>query len=162
MNALKEYWYKLPARDQRVLGIGILVVLSILLYSLLWVPMQDQLKRQRLQLVKYSEDLAWMQEQADMIRQLEQNKTGSGNSTDVPLLTIIDQTAKKLKLRDQIKQIQPGKESGTAKIWFDKVVFEDWLQWLDQISARGIEVTRVSITKSAQFPMVNIRLEVSL
>ncbi len=162
MNGIKNYWYKLPARDQRVLGIGVLVVLSILLYSLLWAPMQDQLKRQRPLLVKYSADLAWMQGQAELIRQLKQNKTGSGNSTDVPLLTIIDQTAKKLKLRDQIKQIQPGKESGTAKIWFDKVVFEDWLQWLDQILAKGIDVTRVSVTKSAQYPRVNIRLEVSL
>jgi len=63
------------------------------------------------------------------------------------------------KIRDRIKQIQPGKESGTAKVWFDKVIFEDWLSWLDQISVRGIDVTRVSITKSGEFPRVNIRLE---
>ncbi len=162
MNGIKDYWYKLPARDQRVLGIGVLVVLSILLYSLVWAPIQDQLKRQRPQLIKQSADLVWMQAQADKIRQLKQNHATSGSTNDVPLLTTIDQTARKLKLRELIKQIQPGKESGTAKIWFDKVVFEDWLQWLDQISARGIDVTRVSITKSAEFPRVNIRLEVSL
>lgn len=162
MSGIKAYWYKLPARDQRVLGIGIIVVLGILLYSLLWAPMQDQLKRQRPLLIKQSADLAWMQAQADKIRQLEKSKASSGKTQDVPLLTTIDQTARKLNLRDQIKQIQPGKEDGTAMVWFDKVVFEDWLQWLDQISARGIDVTRVSVTKSAQFPRVNIRLEVSL
>jgi general secretion pathway protein M len=159
MSGLKEYWYKLPARDQRVLGIGIFVVLGILLYSLMWAPIQDQLKRQRPQLIKQSEDLVWMQAQADKIRQLKQDKAASGNENGVPLLTVIDQIARDLKLRDQIKQIQPGKQSGTAKVWFDKVVFEDWLQWLDQISARGIDVTRVSVTKSAEFPRVNIRLE---
>jgi len=162
MSGLKDYWYKLPARDQRVLGIGAFVVLSILLYSLLWAPMQDQLKRQRPLLIKQSEDLVWMQAQADKIRQLKQSKSTSNSANDVPLLTAIDQTARKLKLRGKIKQIQPGKEAGTAKIWFDKVVFEDWLQWLDIISAQGIDVTRVSITKSAEFPRVNIRLEVSL
>lgn len=161
MNGLKEYWYKLSARDQRVLGIGVLGVLIILLYSLVWAPMQDQLKRQRPLLIKQTADLLWMQAQADKIRQLKQSKANNDRTNDVPLLTVVDQTARKLKLRDQIKQIQPGKQSGTAKIWFDKVIFEDWLQWLDQISARGIEVTRVSVTKSADFPRVNIRLELS-
>ena len=161
MNGLKEYWYKLSARDQRVLGIGVLGVLVIFLYSLLWAPMQDQLKRQRPLLIKQTADLLWMQAQADKIRQMKQSKAKNGSSRDVPLLTVIDQTARELKLRDQIKQIQPGKETGTAKIWFDKVIFEDWLKWMDQTSARGIEVTRVSVTKSAQFPRVNIRLELS-
>lgn len=161
MNGIKEYWHKLSARDQRVLGIGVLIILSILLYSLLWVPIQDQLKRQRLLLIKQSEDLVWMRAQADKVHQLKKNEAASSSVNNVPLLTVIDQTARELKLRDQIKQIQPGKQNGTAKIWFDKVVFEDWLQWLDQITARGIDVTRVTITKSGEYPRVNIRLELS-
>ncbi len=161
MNGIKDYWQKLPARDQRVLGTGILVVLSILLYSLIWAPMQDQLKRQRPMLIKQSEDLVWMRQQANKILQLEKSKATSDSANDMPLLTVIDQTARKLKLRGQIKQIQPGKESGTANIWFENVVFEGWLQWLDQITDRGIDVTRVTITKSAQFPRVNVRLELA-
>jgi len=86
MNGLKDYWYKLPARDQRVLGIGALVILSILLYSLLWAPIQDQLKRQRPLLIKQSEDLVWMQAQADTIRQLKQSKATSSSVNSVPLL----------------------------------------------------------------------------
>jgi len=162
VNGIKAYWCKLSGREQRVLGMGVLVILSILLYSLLWAPIQEQLKHQRLQLSKQSEDLAWMQAQADKIRQLNRRKATRSGANNVPLLTVIDQTARVLKLRDQIKQIQPGKESGTAKIWFDKVVFEDWLRWLDQITARGIDVTRVSVTKSVEYPRVNIRLELSL
>jgi len=161
MNGIKAYWYRLSTKDQRVLGGGGIVVLAILLYSMIWAPLQDQLKRQRPLHIKQSADYAWMQAQADKVQKLKQEKSAVGSTQEAPLLTTIDQTARKLNLRQNIKQIQPGKEEGTAMIWFDKVVFEDWLQWLDQISARGIDVTRVSVTKSAQFPRVNIRLEVS-
>jgi type II secretory pathway component PulM len=104
-------------------------------------------------------DLAWMQQQAEKIQKLRQSRPAQKKANALPLLTIVDQTSKSQKIRDRIKQIQPGKQSGTAKVWFDKVIFEDWLSWLDQVTAQGIDVTRVSITKSADHPRVNIRLE---
>jgi general secretion pathway protein M len=162
MSGLQGYWRNLSTRDQRVLGFGAFIVLVILFYALIWAPVQSNLKRLRAQVVSQSADLAWMQQQAAEIRKLNQQRPVKTGSKALPLLTVVDQTAKSQKIRDRIKQIQPGKESGTAKVWFDKVVFEDWLSWLDQISAKGVDVTRVSITKSGEFPRVNIRLELSL
>ncbi len=162
MSGLQGYWRNLSIRDQRVLSFGALIVLIILFYALIWAPVQSNLKRLRTQVISQSADLAWMQQQTAEIRKLNQNQPVKTGSNALPLLTVVDQTAKSQKIRDRIKQIQPGKESGTAKVWFDKVVFEDWLRWLDQISAKGIDVTRVSITKSGEFPRVNIRLDLSL
>lgn len=162
MSGLKKYWLNLSSRDQKFLSIGLLLVLIILFYSLIWAPVQSNLKRLRTQVVSQSADLAWMQQQATEIRKHNKNLSLSSGKSALPLLTVVDQTAKILKIRDRIKQIQPGKENGTAKVWFDKVVFEDWLKWLDIISARGIDATRVSVTKSGEFPKVNIRLELSL
>jgi len=166
MNGLQRSWHNLSLRDQRILVLGSLIAVAILIYAFVWSPLQNNLKQLRPLVVSQSADLAWMQQhlawmqqQASRIRQL--NKVGNSKKSmnALPLLTVVDQTAKSEKIRDKIKQIQPGKESGTAKIWFDKVVFEDWLRWLDKISAQDIDVTRVSITKSADYPKVNIRLE---
>jgi len=162
MSELKKYWLNLSSRDQKFLSIGTLLVLLILFYSFIWAPVQSNLKRLRTQVVSQSADLVWMQQQATEIRKLNKSLPVSSGEPALPLLTVVDQTAKILKIRDRIKQIQPGKENGTAKVWFDKVVFEDWLKWLDMISARGIDVTRVSVTKSGEFPKVNIRLELSI
>ena len=162
MSELKKYWLNLSSRDQKFLSIGALLVLLILFYSFIWAPVQSNLKRLRTQVVSQSADLVWMQQQATEIRKLNKSLPVSSGESALPLLTVVDQTAKTLKIRDRIKQIQPGKENGTAKVWFDKVVFEDWLKWLDMISARGIDVTRVSVTKSGEFPKVNIRLELSI
>jgi len=162
MSGLQGYWRNLSIKDQRVLGFGALIVLVILFYALIWSPVQSNLKRLRTQVISQSADLAWMQQQTEKIRKLRQSQPVKIDNKGLSLLTVVDQTAKTQKIRGRIKQIQPGKESGTAKIWFEKVVFEDWLRWLDQISARGIDVTRVSITKSGELPRVNIRLELSL
>ena len=159
MNGLQRTWHNLSLRDQRILLLGSLIAIAILIYAFVWSPLQKDLKQLRPLVVSQSADLAWMQQQASRIRQL--NKVGNSKKSmnSLPLLTVVDQTAKAQKIRDKIKQIQPGKESGTAKIWFDKVIFEQWLRWLDKTSAQGIDVTRVSITKSAEYPKVNIRME---
>ena len=159
MNGLQRTWHNLSLRDQRILVLGSLIAIAILIYAFVWSPLQKNLKQLRPMVVSQSADLAWMQQQADKIRQLNQVGNSKKSMNALPLLTVVDQTAKAQKIRDKIKQIQPGKESGTAKIWFDKVIFEHWLRWLDKTSAQGIDVTRVSITKSAEYPKVNIRME---
>lgn len=159
MNALQRSWHNLSLRDQRILVLGSLVAIAILIYAFFWAPLQKNLKQLRPQVVSQAADLAWMQQQAVKVRALTYSGQQQKSTTTQPLLTVVDQTAKTLKIRDKIKQIQPGKQSGTAKIWFDKVLFEDWLIWLDKTTALGIDVTRVSITKSAEYPKVNVRLE---
>ena len=159
MNGLQRTWHNLSLRDQRILVLGSLIAIAILIYAFVWSPLQKDLKQLRPLVVSQSADLAWMQQQAAKIRQLNQAGQSKKSINALPLLTVVDQTAKAQKIRDKIKQIQPGKESGTAKIWFDKVIFERWLRWLDKTSAQGIDVTRVSITKSAEYPKVNIRME---
>ena len=159
MNGLQRTWHNLSRRDQRILVLGSLIAIAILFYAFIWSPLQKDLKQLRPLVVSQSADLAWMQQQAAKIRQLNQAGQSKKRINALPLLTVVDQSAKAQKIRDKIKQIQPGKEAGTAKLWFDKVIFEDWLRWLDKISAQGIDVTRVSITKSADYPKVNIRLE---
>lgn len=159
MNGLQRTWHNLSLRDQRILLLGSLIAIIILIYAFVWSPLQKDLKQLRPLVVSQSADLAWMQQQAAKIRQLNQVGNSKKSMNTLPLLTVVDQTAKAQKIRNKIKQIQPGKESGTAKIWFDKVIFEQWLRWLDKTSAQGIDVTRVSITKSAEYPKVNIRME---
>ena len=159
MSGLQQYWHGLSTRDQRVLAVGGMIIFAILLYALAWSPLQEKLKQLRPQVASQSADLVWMQQQAGAIRKLKQARPAQNSNNVSPLLTVLDQSAKSQNIRQFINQIQPGKENDTAKVWFDKVVFEDWLRWLDQISVAGISVTRVSITKSAEYPRVNIRME---
>lgn len=159
MSMAGKYWASLTPREQKVVSLGGVLFIVIVLYSLVWAPMHDKIERLRNQVHSQTQDFTWMQQQVSEISILTGTASSKTTASDQPLLTVIDQTAKALKIRDRVKQIQPGKEPGTAKIWFDKVVFEDWLKWLDQVSKRGVVVTRVSITRSVEAPRVNVRLE---
>ena len=161
MKSLRQYWSTLSRRERRISVFGILVALSILFYTLLWAPLQDDLNRLRNQVRVQSVDLAWMQEQYPVVKGYFADQNSKKQTRNLPLLTIIDQTSRKYRIRHVIKQIQPGKEEGTARVWFDQIVFEDWLRWLGQISGRGIAIQRVSITRSSNKPLVNIRLELT-
>ncbi|HBE91677.1 MAG TPA: hypothetical protein DDW55_03815 [Gammaproteobacteria bacterium] len=159
MSVMRKYWASLAPREQKIVGLGSVSFIVIVLYSLVWAPMQDKIARLSNQVKSQTQDYAWMQQQISEVVVLTSKAGSKTPGSGQPLLTVIDQTAKALKIRDRVKQIQPGKEAGTAKVWFDKVVFEDWLKWLDQVSKRGVVVTRVSITRSVEAPRVNVRLE---
>jgi general secretion pathway protein M len=160
MSGLRNYWAQLSARDRRVLQLGGLATLVILFYALAWLPVQDGLDRLRPQVERQQEDLAWLQAQAEKVQRLrKQSGSTSSSQSSVPVLTAIDQVARARKIRDRIRQMQPGKEADTARVWFEKVVFEDWLSWLDALTRQGMVMERVSVTKSADEPLVNIRVE---
>ena len=161
MSRLTGYWKGLTARERRITSAGSVLFMIILFVFLLWLPMQDKLDRVRIQVNTQVADLEWIQQQVPLINRLKKKPVSRVSGSNLPLLTLIDQTAKRSKVRKQIKQIQPGKEENTAKVWFDKVLFENWLRWIDQLTAKGVVIDSVSITRSTVQPAVNIRMDVA-
>lgn len=159
MSSSSSFWSSLSSRERKVIGWGLVIFLMIVLYSLVWAPMHDRIVRLRAQVQSQIQDLAWMNERVALVTALSKGDRHANHASSQPLLTVIDQTTRTMKIRDRVKQMQPGKEAGTAKVSFDKVVFEDWLAWLDNVSRKGIGIRRVSITRSSEEPKVNIRLE---
>jgi len=160
MSGIGKYLASLSPRERRVAGLGGVVVVGMIIFSF-WSPIHDRVLRLRHQVKAQVADLAWINEQASVVRRLNASRDRARSGDKRPLLTIIDQTAKSLGIRPRIRQIQPGNEEGTAKVWFDRIVFEDWLKWLDQMSGQGVVVTRLSVTRSSDEPKVNIRLELA-
>lgn len=159
MSGLRNYWGQLSARDQRILLIGGAVTLFILFYALAWLPVQDGLDRLRPQVTTQQADLAWLEAQAKNVKMLKRSSPATTGNSVMPVLTVIDQTARARKIRDKIRQIQPGKEADTARVWFEKITFEDWLGWLDLVTRQGMVMDRVTVSKSAEVPLVNVRVE---
>ncbi len=152
---LSKFWQSISTRERGFLIIGCGAVLIILLYAFVWVPWHDALKRLRQEVPAQRETLAWMQREAKQIKPLLNKRTK--NSNDVPLLTVIEQSARSAKLRDAIREMQPG-ENGEVKVWLRDTYFDSWLRWIDQLSTKGITITTVSVSKSQEANKVNIRM----
>lgn len=161
MSMLDRYRKNLTTRESRVLSVGIVLFVLILLVFLVWLPMHEKLERTRRQVDTIISDFIWMQQQVPLIKSLKSKPASQSPAGNLSLLTLIDQTATRSKVRRYVKQIQPGKEPDSAKVWFDKVSFENWLRWLDSVTAKGVVVESVSITRSTVQPAVNIRMDVA-
>jgi type II secretory pathway component PulM len=156
MKTLLRYWQSLSAREQGFLATGGLLTAGILVYVLAWEPWHQELVQLRSQVPAQRTAATWMTQEADRLRPLlqqQQKRTG----TDVPLLTIVEQTAREAGLRDAIRQMQPG-EGDEVKVWLQDIYFDPWIVWIDALAREGIGVSSASVTRSQQPDRVNIRV----
>ncbi len=156
MNELRSAWTNLNTRERWVIVAGAAAVLFILVYALVWAPWQDALARLRLQVPVKQATLTWMQEQAVNIKSLRGQQKSASDDKD-PLFTVVEQTAASAKLRDVIRRMSPGEEQEQVRIWLTDVDFDAWLQWLEQLRKRGIEVASATVNRAAD-NKVNIRV----
>jgi type II secretory pathway component PulM len=156
MSFLLQYWRSLSSREQSFLAVGGLAAAAIMAYVLAWEPWHHELQQLRERVPAERASAAWMTQEANGLRPLLAQQKKSKTGTNVPLLTVIEETARQAGLRDAIRQMQPG-EGDEVKVWLQDVYFDPWVKWIDTLSRQGIAVSSVSITRSQQPNMVNVR-----
>lgn len=150
MNALKRYWEKLNGRERWLVGGAGAAVALMLVYALLWEPWQRHLVQLRTGVPAKQATLQWMRAQADVLKPLSVRKPAGANGGEVPLLTVIEQSAQQAKLREAIQRMQPGENENEVKVWFGEIVFDDWLHWFENMRPQGVEITAVQISRGKE------------
>jgi type II secretory pathway component PulM len=149
MDALITRWNELGERDRIVLGLGGIGVLIILLYTFFWEPWHSSLDRLSAQVP--AKRLAWQRISSQA--EIAANYTGTGGeSTQAerkPLLTVVEDTARRARLRDVIRQMTPGEEEGQVRVWLSDAPFDTWLTWVDTLGREhGVEVITATVQRS--------------
>lgn len=149
----------LQTREKNLLLIaaGVIVVMGVYLY--IWEPMNTRLKQLRAQDVPASAStLAWMHQAIDAagdnIGKKKAQKIGG------PLLTVIEQTADQSRIKAQMSRIQPSNDGKTVRVWFDNVLFDDWMLWVDRIRQQGIKVVSSGVAPEDNPGRVSVRVTV--
>ena len=130
-----------------VLGIGGISALLIVVYSFVWQPWQEELNRLRVQVPLKKETLAWMRQQKSSVGPLIRKTKQKTKSSDTPLLTVVERSAKQSKMNVYIRRMSPGEE-GQVKLWLTEANFEQWVNWLEKLRKAGVEVESASINKA--------------
>jgi len=159
LSPLRQWWRAREPRERRVLAAGGLVAGLIVLYTGVWSPWQAELARLRVQVPEQRASLAWMQDQLARLGPAAGRLAAASRTRSLPLLTVVEQTAREAGLRDTVRQIQPG-EKGEVNVWLQDAGFDTWLQWTDALRGREIEIAGANISHSAQPERVNIRMTV--
>ena len=129
---------------------------AIALYILVLEPRYQRLNMLRSLVPSQHADLAWMQQQINQHQALLNNRSERNSAGQMPLLTVVEQTATRSGLRTHISRMQPG-EGSQVRVWFDDVYFDPWLKWVESLKSSNIPVLGVTVNK-AKDRKVNIRV----
>lgn len=147
-------WQALDQRERITLIVGSILVLIMVIYSLAWAPMRESINDYRALLPGKRADLVWMQNQAESYKK---NKSAKKVS-DKPLLTIIEETAQKANLREQIQQMSPGESQNEVKVWLSVASFDEWIRWVDVLSKQHAVIVTAARIQQQEEKLVDIRV----
>lgn len=154
-NAL-TYWRGLAARERMVLALGGAAAALLLLYGLVWAPLQRDLARLRAAVPQEQQQLQWMRAQAGRIQQLR-----ASASAAVPgggLLSFVEQSAQAYNIRNNVRRMEP-QGSNAVNLAIDGVPFNSLLDWLANLQKQGgVRIENASLEPAASPGLVNARM----
>jgi general secretion pathway protein M len=151
LEALKQRWAQMQARERKVLGGGFIAVLVLGGYSLVWEPYTDSMARLEQDVAEQRALLEWMERSAREVQSLRGSgkRIGSGGQS---LLAIADGTARAQGLGSVLQRVEPEGANG-VRVWLEQAPFDDVLRWLDRLAAeRGVRVTAFATERRSEQP----------
>ncbi|MGB0936304.1 MAG: type II secretion system protein GspM [Colwellia sp.] len=140
---MKERWQQLNLREQRLVMAMAVVIGIFLIYSLVWLPLNNGLAKANDKLARQQALLVWVIENTQHFKQInsKNSKPKSGGS----LSSIINRTANQHQLT--ITRMQP--QGSNLQVWIDEAPFTQLLFWLEYLAKNeGLEVKNIDLSKS--------------
>lgn len=150
--SIKTWWQGLNLRERRlVIGLSA-AVLAILLYGLVWQPLNDNLDSTKKRLASREALLTWVTENTGRY-QSAQSASGT-KQVNGSLSSIVNRTANQQQLT--ITRMQPQGDS--IQVWVDSASFTQLLFWLEQlVNNEGLRVQAIDLTKGENQGEVRVR-----
>ena len=143
-------WRTLEPRERLVITAGSIIALVMLFYTFLWMPVQRDLTRLRVDVPKTQMQLTRMQVQTRQVTRLRSaatTNTPSGN-----LLSTLERSAL------DITRMAPDGSAG-VRLALDGVGFNTLLRWLTDLQqGSGVRVESATITAQSDPGVVDARL----
>ncbi|MEW8314867.1 MAG: type II secretion system protein M [Candidatus Thiodiazotropha endolucinida] len=155
---MKEWWQSKTPQEHMALIIGAAAILLLLVYLLLWRPFNQALDKKALLVESQQLTLNWMQDNLDLVKNLRSQQRGKSAGSNEALLTLVDRTAKKIRLRQQLQRIKPQGDNA-VQLWIEEAPFDTIIKWLGQLTqTHAIEIDSLTIDRQDKPGLVNARL----
>lgn len=150
-----EAFEKLNSREKSLLGMGLPIILALVVYYYFWVPSNDRLTQLRNEIPLKATEFAWMKHELSLADSWIRNSS-SKNSSNQPILTVIEATSTGAAVEKSIQRVQPN-GVGEVKVWFQDVNADGWLTFVHALVPHGISVESATITRKSE-GFVNARV----
>jgi general secretion pathway protein M len=155
---MKQWWQSKTSQEQMAMIVGGTAVLILLLYLIIWRPFEQDLEKKMLLVNSQKTTLQWMQGNLDLIKRMGPNQGKKGSTSNEALLTLVDRTAKRAQLRQQIKRIKPQGDNG-VQLWVEQVSFDILIRWLGKMTQDyALDIESLNIDRQEGAGLVNVRV----
>jgi len=156
---LRDWWNAREPREQRVLGVGAIVVALVLAWSVIWHPLSSSLDALQARVAAQRADLATMQQEAARVAELRgQGARAKGERQGKSLLALADASARGNQLGNALKRVEPlGPKS--VRVSLEGASFDSLIDWLDGLARDfGVTATDFSADRVEGVGLVNARV----
>lgn len=144
-----DYWHRLQPRERGLIGVAALVVAAVLVWALIWEPLQAS----RASLVEQIADqralLDWLDRVEPEVDRLRASRDAQPSLAGGSTLSVIDEGARAAGLAGALKRIEPG-SGDEVRVVFEQASFPDLMRWLGTtVAERPLAVARITADRSA-------------
>lgn len=147
---MKDWFYDLEQREQIIVGVGGVIAALILLWALVWMPLNRAHDDARANLERWQSALADLRVVAANLNAGGPATSASRpvSSTDSPVV-IVDRTLREHNLNSTARRQQPTPNG--VRVEFENVAFDQLVVWLGDLNSRySMEVQAGSLSIAAR------------
>ena len=156
---MKDWLEGLEPRERRLVLAGATLVGLLLVYLLLLAPLLAAYGERAGRVEQQRADLAWMQQAAARIQQLQgQGGAPGGALGDRSLLAVVDGSAREAGLGNALRRVRPD---GTlaVRVWFEGVPFDALVEWLGRLDREyRVQVKLITLERQTEAGRVHAQL----
>ena len=156
---MKDWLAGLEPRERRLVLIGALVLGLLLFYWIVLGPMLSAYQNRAAQVEQQRASLAWMQQTAGRIQQLQAVGGARGQGLgDRSLLAVVDGSAREAGLGGALRQVRPD-GALAVRVWFEGVPFDALVEWLGRLDQEfQVQVKLITLERQSEAGRVHAQL----
>lgn len=145
---MKEWWQSLSSRERSlVAGLSVFVII-LLLYFIVWSPLQSNIDNLQQSVNSNQSLLSWMQQANQALQQQSGNNNGSNATTDPEQrLSTVQQSLQSVDFRKNARQLEQT-EKNNVRVIISKAQFDSIINWLNTLwKNNGLVIDSANIKK---------------
>jgi general secretion pathway protein M len=162
LEEIRNWYHGLQQRERQLVLAASVVVITTLLYLVIWEPIHKGLGEQTEKHQTQVDILEWMQTASTEVRALK--ATGAAKrriSSTQPVTLVVEQSAATAGLKPYVRKLESTSDKG-ARITIDEASFDQILLWLNTLQVQhGISVSSANFDRVDKPGAVNVRMTLS-
>ena len=157
---MKDFWKQLKPSERVIISVGGIIFSVLILYLVVLEPFMLKTEELTAKVAAQKTKIEWLKKTSLEVKHLQgsSGQKTSQKKSGQSLLVVVDQTAKKNKLAEALKRVEPD-GSDRVRVWMDNASFDDVANWLGILrSDYQLDVESAVFDKVEASGLVNVRL----